>query len=130
MLDQSGPGTVYRIWVTLFDPTSWLWVYFDGEVYTADQPVDAGPVLRDAGTVPVPAGRRQHPLQRRVHLFLPLAYQRSIRITTNMSGYYNIGYTPSAPHHGQHLDRHRGQRRSTHGLAQRRHRPSRRTCRI
>jgi hypothetical protein len=32
MLDQAGPGTVYRIWVTGFDAaTAWLRVYFDGE---------------------------------------------------------------------------------------------------
>ena len=32
MLDQAGPGTVYRIWVTGFDAaTAWLRVYLDGE---------------------------------------------------------------------------------------------------
>ena len=97
MLDQSGPGTVYRIWVTLFDPTSWLRVYFDGEVSPR-----INILMRDlfSGTrapflSPLVADNTRS--SGGYTCYLPLPYQRSIRITTNMSGYYNIGYHTFSP---------------------------------
>jgi hypothetical protein len=97
MLDQSGPGTVYRIWVTLFDPTSWLRVYFDGE---ASPRINI--LMRDlfSGTrapflSPLVADNTRS--SGGYTCYLPLPYQRSIRITTNMSGYYNIGYHTFSP---------------------------------
>jgi len=98
MLDQAGPGTVYRIWVTGFDAaTAWLRVYFDGEssprinlllreLFSGTRSPFLSPLVADntrssGGFV----------------CYLPLPYQRSIKITTNMSGYYNLGYHSFSP---------------------------------
>src|SRR5215218_6532130 len=98
MLDQAGPGTVYRIWVTGFDAaTAWLRVYFDGEsaprinlllreLFSGTRSPFLSPLVADdtrssGGFV----------------CYLPLPYQRSIKITTNMSGYYNLGYHTFSP---------------------------------
>ncbi|MHA6794714.1 DUF2961 domain-containing protein [Pseudonocardia bannensis] len=98
MLDQRGPGTVYRIWVTGFDPaTDWLRVRFDDEpapridialrdLFSGTHAPFLSPLVADAATSS--GGFTCH---------LPLPYRRSIRITTNMSGYYNIGYHTFGP---------------------------------
>jgi hypothetical protein len=98
MLDQPGPETVYRIWVTGFDPaTAWLRVYFDGE--TAPR---INLLLRElfAGTrapflSPLVAGSTRS--SGGFVCYLPLPYRRSIKIATNMSGYYDIGYHTYSP---------------------------------
>ena len=98
MLDQAGPGTVYRIWVTGFDAaTAWLRVYFDGEssprinlllreLFSGTRSPFLSPLVADntrssGGFV----------------CYLPLPYQRSIKITTNLSGYYDVGYHTFSP---------------------------------
>nr|WP_275403954.1 DUF2961 domain-containing protein [Pseudonocardia acidicola] len=98
MLDQRGPGTVYRIWVTGFRPAKdWLRVYFDDErtpridimltdLFSGTCPPFLSPLVADDAAS---SGG--------FTCYLPLPYQRSIRITTNMSRYYNIGYHTFAP---------------------------------
>ena len=98
MLDQRGPGVVYRIWVTGFDPaTAWLRVYFDGaavprinllmrELFSGTRAPFLSPLVADDTRS---SGG--------FTCYLPLPYQRSIRVTTNMSGYYNIGYHTYSP---------------------------------
>ena len=98
MLDQAGPGTVYRIWVTGFDAaTAWLRVYFDGEsaprinlllreLFSGTRSPFLSPLVADntrssGGFV----------------CYLPLPYQQSIKVTTNMSGYYNLGHHTFSP---------------------------------
>jgi hypothetical protein len=98
MLDQRGPGTVYRIWVTGFDPaTAWLKVYFDDE---ASARINI--LMRDlfSGTrtpflSPLVADDTKS--SGGFTCYLPLPYQRSIRVATNMSGYYNIGHHTYGP---------------------------------
>ncbi|WP_214365095.1 DUF2961 domain-containing protein [Pseudonocardia sp. H11422] len=98
MLDQRGPGTVYRIWVTGFDPaTDWLRVYFDDEpaaridirfddLFSGSRAPFLSPLVADAATS---SGG--------FTCYLPLPFRRAIRITTNMSCYYNIGYHTFSP---------------------------------
>ena len=89
---------MYRIWVTGFDAaTAWLRVYFDGEssprinlllreLFSGTRSPFLSPLVADntrssGGFV----------------CYLPLPYQRSIKITTNLSGYYNVGYHTFSP---------------------------------
>lgn len=98
MLDQKGPGTVYRIWATGFNPGSdWIKVYFDGEttprinmpmrdVFSGTKPPFLAPLVAD--NTKSSGG---------FTTYLPLPYAKSIRITTSMSNYYNVGYQSYTP---------------------------------
>jgi hypothetical protein len=93
MLDQKGPGTVYRIWVTGFNAAAdWIKVYFDG-----DATPRVNMMLRDlfSGTKspflsPLVADNTRS--SGGYICYLPMPYQASVKITTNMSGYYNVGF--------------------------------------
>ncbi|GEL16679.1 glycoside hydrolase family 172 protein [Pseudonocardia asaccharolytica] len=98
MLDQRGPGVVYRIWVTGFDPaTDWLRVYFDddptpridillADLFSGTHAPFLAPLVADDT---VSSGG--------FTCYLPLPYQRAITITTNMGRYYNIGFHTFGP---------------------------------
>jgi hypothetical protein len=98
MLDQKGPGTVYRIWVTGFRAaTDWIKVYFDG---AATPRVHM--MLRDlfCGTeapflAPLVADNARS--SGGYVCYLPMPYQAGVKITTNMSGYYNVGFHTYRP---------------------------------
>jgi hypothetical protein len=100
MLDQTGPGCVYRIWLTSLQSyfsSEWIKVYFDGaakpaidvtigQMFSGTQapflaPLVAGPAASSGGYVS----------------YVPLCYHQSIEITTNMDRYYNIGYVTYPP---------------------------------
>jgi len=100
MLDQQGPGCVYRIWMTSLQsyfPSEWVRVYFDGQSKPAINmtigqmfsglyapflsPLVQGPANSSGGYVS----------------YVPLCYHSSIEITTNMDRYYDIGYVTYAP---------------------------------
>jgi Protein of unknown function (DUF2961) len=100
MLDQQGPGCVYRIWMTSLQSyftSEWVKIYFDGAAKPAIDmtigqmfsgiyapflsPLVDGPTASSGGYVS----------------YVPLCYRKSIEITTNMDRYYNIGYVTYAP---------------------------------
>jgi hypothetical protein len=100
MLDQEGPGCVYRIWMTSLQSyftSEWVHIYFDGESkpgisMTIGQmfsglyapflsPLVQGPANSSGGYVS----------------YVPLCYHSSIEITTSMDRYYDIGYVTYAP---------------------------------
>lgn len=100
MLDQKGPGCVYRIWMTSLQsyfPNQWIRIYFDGAAKPAINmtigqmfagtnapflaPLVAGPANSSGGYTS----------------YVPLCYHRSIEIVTNMDRYYDIGYVSYAP---------------------------------
>ena len=93
MLDQTGPGVVYRIWTTGFTAnTDWIKVYFDGEPTPR---INMSMTDFFSGTkapflYPLTANDDQS--SGGFSNYLPLPYAHSIRITTNMSSYYNIDY--------------------------------------
>jgi hypothetical protein len=100
MLDQKGPGCVYRIWMTSlqsFFPNQWIKIYFDGSSKPAIS-MTIGQIF--AGThapflaplVEGPAGSSGGYTS-----YVPLCYHRSIQIVTNMDRYYDIGYVTYAP---------------------------------
>jgi hypothetical protein len=98
MLDQIGPGTVYRIWVTGFNAaTDWIKVYFDGGATPR-----VNMMLRDlfSGTkspflTPLVADNTRS--SGGYVCYLPMPYQTGVKITTNMSGYYNVGFHTYRP---------------------------------
>ncbi len=100
MLNQKGPGCVYRIWMTSlqsFFPNEWIKIYFDGAAKPAIN-MTIGQIF--AGTnapflaplVEGPSGSSGGYTS-----YVPLCYHRSIVITTNMDRYYDIGYVSYAP---------------------------------
>jgi hypothetical protein len=101
LLDLAGPGTVYRLWFTGFNPsTDYLKVYFDGEttprINRLLKDVFAGtnaPFLSPlVGNDAVSSGG--------FYCYLPLPFSRSIKITSNATAgsfYYNIGYHLYSP---------------------------------
>jgi hypothetical protein len=97
MLDQKGPGTVYRIWATGFSATDYLKVYFDGETTPR-----INMLMKDffAGTnAPflAPLVGSDSAYSGGFVSYLPLPYSRSIRIQTSMTNYFNIGVHSYAP---------------------------------
>jgi len=100
MLDQAGPGCVYRIWMTSQQaafPGQWIKVYFNGSATPA---IDMSIGQMFAGTnapflAPLVAGDLQS--SGGYVSYVPLCYRTSIRITTSMNGYFNIGYETFAP---------------------------------
>jgi Protein of unknown function (DUF2961) len=100
MLDQKGPGCVYRIWMTSlqsFFPNEWIKIYFDGAAKPAIN-MTIGQIF--AGTnAPFLAPLVQGPAGSSggYTSYVPLCYHRSIEIVTNMDRYYDIGYVSYAP---------------------------------
>ena len=100
MLDQKGPGCVYRIWMTSlqsFFPNQWIKIYFDGAAKPAIN-MTIGQIF--AGTnAPFLAPLVEGPASSSggYTSYVPLCYHRSIEIVTNMDRYYDIGYVTYAP---------------------------------
>jgi hypothetical protein len=100
MLNQKGPGCVYRIWMTSlqsFFPNQWIKIYFDGAAKPAIN-MTIGQIF--AGTsapflAPLVAGPASS--SGGYTSYVPLCYHRSIEIVTNMDRYYDIGYVTYAP---------------------------------
>jgi hypothetical protein len=100
MLDQHGPGCVYRIDMTSLQksfPNDWVRFYFDG----SSKPAIDMSVRRMFSGVNAPF---LSPLvENNLHSsgayvsYVPLCYRRSIEITTNMDRYYDIGYVTYPP---------------------------------
>lgn len=94
LLDLKGPGCVYRMWFTGYNPSAAIRVYFDeapprmdlrfSELFGGIYPPFLSPLVANAE---VASGG--------VYCYVPLPFQRAIRITTTdqSSGiYYNIDY--------------------------------------
>ena len=100
MLDEQGPGCVYRIWMTSQNaafPARWIKVYFNGSSKPA---IDMTIGRMFAGThAPFLAPLVQNKLQSSGAYvsYVPLCYRSSIRITTSMTSYYNINYETFPP---------------------------------
>ena len=100
MLDQAGPGCVYRIWMTSQQaafPGQWIKVYFNGSATPA---IDMSIGQMFAGTnapflAPLVAGDLQS--SGGYVSYVPLCYRTSVKITTSMNRYYNIGYETFPP---------------------------------
>jgi len=100
MLDQAGPGCVYRIWMTSKQaafPGQWIKVFLNGSATPA---IDMTIGQMFAGTngpflAPLVADATQS--SGGYVSYVPLCYSKSIRITTSMTRYYNIGYETFAP---------------------------------
>jgi len=101
LLDENGPGTVYRIWFTGFDAAKdWIKVYFDGEstpridlplrdLFSGTNAPFLSPLVGDDA---VSSGG--------FYCYLPLPFKQSIRVTssgTTGSFYYNFGYHLYSP---------------------------------
>jgi hypothetical protein len=97
MLDLKGPGTVYRIWTTGQGGSDYIKVYFDGEttprinmllnnLFTGTNAPFLSPLV---GNNTVSSGG--------FYCYLPLPFRQSIKIETNGSFYYNIGYHLYSP---------------------------------
>ena len=101
LLDLQGPGTVYRMWFTGFDPAvDYIRVYFDGEatprinmllndLFSGTNAPFLSPLV---GNEAVSSGG--------YFCYLPLPFKQSIRIVSNgTSGtfYYNLGYHVYTP---------------------------------
>src|SRR5579859_5349853 len=101
LLDLQGPGTVYRMWFTGFDPAvDYIQVYFDGEttprinlllndLFRGTNAPFLSPLV---GNEAVSSGG--------YFCYLPLPFKKSIRIVSNGTSttfYYNIGYHVYSP---------------------------------
>ena len=100
MLDQEGPGCVYRIWMTSQQaafPDQWIKIYFNGSRTPA---IDMTIGQMFAGkNAPFLAPLVQNNLQSSGGYVscVPLCYQSSILIKTSMTRYFNIGYETFPP---------------------------------
>jgi hypothetical protein len=100
MLDQRGPGCVYRIWMTSLEaafPAEWVKIYFDGSRVPA---IDVTMAQMFSGThAPFLAPLVDNILSSSGGYvsYVPLCYRSSIKIVTNMDRYYNIGYLTYPP---------------------------------
>jgi hypothetical protein len=101
MVDLAGPGTVYVLWFTGFDPaTAWLKVYFDDEATPRlDRPL-ADLFAGSAAPFEWPLALDLWASSGGYVSYLPLPFARAIRITTNGAGdhfFYHVGYHLFAP---------------------------------
>lgn len=100
MLDQRGPGCVYRIWMTSLQavfPSDWVKIYFDGNSAPA---IDVTMAQMFSGTDPpflAPLVANNLSSSGGYVSYVPLCYRSSIKIVTNMDRYYNIGYLTYPP---------------------------------
>ncbi|MEO6891598.1 MAG: glycoside hydrolase family 172 protein [Ktedonobacteraceae bacterium] len=97
MLDLKGPGTVYRLWVTGFASNATIKVYFDGS--TTPQINMLLSHLFDGSTPPFlpPLVATNAASSGGFVSYVPLPFHSSIKVTTNGSFYYNIGYHMYSP---------------------------------
>ena len=97
MLDLKGPGVVYRIWTTGMGSSDYIKAYFNGEttprinmLWSALYAGTNAPFLAPlVGNNAVSSGG--------FYCYLPLPFSQSIKIVTNGSFYYNIGYHLFSP---------------------------------
>jgi len=100
MLDQRGPGCVYRIWMTSLQavfPSDWVKIYFDGHSAPA---IDVTIAQMFSGTVApflAPLVANNLSSSGGYVSYVPLCYRSSIKIVTDMDRYYNIGYLTYPP---------------------------------
>jgi hypothetical protein len=95
MLDLEGPGTVYRLWFTGFDPAAAnLKIYVDGGA-----PYVATLAALFSGTLPgFPSPLVGVASNGGSYAYVPITFARSLRLTTNGRAgglgafYYNVGY--------------------------------------
>ena len=100
MLDQAGPGCVYRIWMTSQQaafPDQWIKVFFNGSATPA---IDMTIGQMFAGTnapflAPLVADSTQS--SGGYVSYVPLCYRTSVKVTTSMNRYFNIGYESFPP---------------------------------
>jgi hypothetical protein len=100
MMDQVGPGCVYRIWLTSKQaafPDQGIKVFFNGSSTPAID-MTIGQVF--AGTnapflAPLVASNLES--SGGYVSYVPLCYSKSIKITTSMNRYYDIGYETFPP---------------------------------
>jgi hypothetical protein len=103
MLDQRGPGCVYRILMASlqkFFPTDWVKIYFDGSPKPA---IDMSVGQMFAGVnAPFLAPLVETDAQSSGGYvsYVPLCYHKAIEITTNFDRYYDIGYESYPPNAG------------------------------
>jgi hypothetical protein len=100
MLNQKGPGCVYRIWMTSlqsFFPNEWIKIYLDGATKPAIN-LTIGQIFAGT-TAPFLAPLVEGPSGSSggYTSYVPFCYHRSIEIVTNMDRYYDIGYVTYAP---------------------------------
>lgn len=100
MLDQRGPGCVYRIFMASlqsFFPSEWVKVYFDGSPKPAiDMSISQ---MFSGGNAPflTPLVQDDQNSSGGYVSYVPLCYHKAIEITTNFDRYYDIGYESYAP---------------------------------
>ncbi|HWF80862.1 MAG TPA: glycoside hydrolase family 172 protein [Streptosporangiaceae bacterium] len=100
MLDQRGPGCVYRIYIASLQrqfPNDWVKIYFDGSSKPA---IDVSMSQMFSGSdAPFLAPLAQKNLQSSGGYvsYVPLCYRKAIEITTNFDRYYDIGYESYPP---------------------------------
>lgn len=102
LLDQKGPGTVYRMWFTGFNAaTDYIKVYFDGSATPAINMLIKD--MTDGTHAPflAPLVASNTVSSGGFTSYLPLPYHTSIKIVSNAtdpdSFYYNIGYQTYSP---------------------------------
>lgn len=100
MLDQRGPGCVYRIFMASlqsFFPSEWVKIYFDGNPKPAiDMTVSQ---MFSGANAPflAPLVENYRNSSGGYVSYVPLCYHKAIEITTNFDRYYDIGYESYPP---------------------------------
>lgn len=101
LLDEQGPGVVDCIWTTGFDLANYvnksIKVYFDGEstprinttikdLFSGVNPLFLSPIANNDA---VSSGG--------MYSYIPIPFSRSIKVTTNGTGFYHVGYRKLMP---------------------------------
>src|SRR5262249_55557331 len=105
MLDDRGPGCVYRIWMTDLQkgfPHDGVKIYLDGAAKPAIDLTIAHMLPGRYAPFLAPLVRGPSWSSGGYTSYVPLCYHSSIEITTNMDRYYNIGYVNYAPNASVH----------------------------
>lgn len=101
LLDLKGPGTVYRMWFTGFDPTvDYIQVYFDGETIPRINMLLNDMFIGTNAPFLSPLVGNEAVSSGGYFCYLPLPFKQSIRIVSNGTSstfYYNLGYHLYAP---------------------------------
>jgi hypothetical protein len=96
LLDLKGPGTVYRMWFTGFDPAvDYIQVYFDGETTPRINMLLADLFSGTNAPFLSPLVGNEAVSSGGYFCYLPLPFKQSIRIVSNGTSstfYYNLGY--------------------------------------
>lgn len=101
MADLVGPGCVYVLWFTGYDPaTAWLKVYIDGETTPRINKPIRDLVAGTQGPFTWPLALDDWASSGGMVLALPIPFAHSIRITTNGAGqsfFYHVDYQLFSP---------------------------------